>query len=96
MLGGPGSRRVGRSSGPPGERAAAARNRRAILQAAEDLFRHHEPDQVPSDQVAVAAGVSKATVFHWFASDRYPQVRGDPPERVRSHDVAPQSRFACS
>jgi AcrR family transcriptional regulator len=55
-------------AGPPGERADAARNRRAILQAAEDLLRRHEPDQVSVDQVATAAGVSKATVFHRFGS----------------------------
>jgi AcrR family transcriptional regulator len=52
----------------PGERADAARNRRAILAAAEDLLRRHEPDQVTVEQVAAAAGVSKATVFHRFAS----------------------------
>jgi AcrR family transcriptional regulator len=52
----------------PGERADAARNRRAILVAAEDLLRRHEPGQVTVEQVAVAAGVSKATVFHRFAS----------------------------
>jgi AcrR family transcriptional regulator len=55
-------------SAQPGERADAARNRRAILQAAEELLRRHEPDQVTVDQVAAAAGVSKATVFHRFAS----------------------------
>jgi len=52
----------------PGERADAARNRRAILAAAEDLLRRHEPGQVTIEQVAAAAGVSKATVFHRFAS----------------------------
>lgn len=52
----------------PTERADAARNRRAILAAAENLLRRHEPDQVTIDQVAAAAGVSKATVFHRFAS----------------------------
>jgi AcrR family transcriptional regulator len=52
----------------PGERADAARNRRAILAAAEDLLRRHEPDQVTIDQIAAAARVSKATVFHRFAS----------------------------
>jgi AcrR family transcriptional regulator len=52
----------------PGERADAARNRRAILAAAEHLLRHHEPGQVTIEQVAAAAGVSKATVFHRFAS----------------------------
>lgn len=52
----------------PRERADAARNRRAILAAAENLLRRHEPDQVTIDQVAAAAGVGKATVFHRFAS----------------------------
>lgn len=52
----------------PGERADAARNRRAILAATEDLLRRHDPGQVTVEQVAAAAGVSKATVFHRFAS----------------------------
>ncbi|ETK35780.1 TetR/AcrR family transcriptional regulator [Microbispora corallina] len=50
------------------ERADAARNRRAILEAAEDLLRRHGPDQVSLEDVAAAAGVSKGTVFHRFGS----------------------------
>ncbi|MEV8634046.1 helix-turn-helix domain-containing protein [Streptosporangium sp. NPDC051023] len=50
------------------ERADAARNRRAILRAAEELLREHEPDQVSVERVAAAAGVGKGTVFHRFGS----------------------------
>jgi AcrR family transcriptional regulator len=50
------------------ERADAARNRRAILEAAEELLRRHPPDQVSVERVAAAAGVGKGTVFHRFGS----------------------------
>ena len=50
------------------ERADAARNRQAILAAAEDLLRRYEPDQVSIERVAAAAQVSKGTVFHRFGS----------------------------
>ncbi|MEW9532266.1 TetR/AcrR family transcriptional regulator [Microbispora sp. NPDC049125] len=50
------------------ERADAARNRRAILAAAEELLRRNDPDQVSIEDVAAAAGVGKGTVFHRFGS----------------------------
>lgn len=50
------------------ERADAARNRRAILAATEDLLTRHRPDEVTIEQVAAAAGVGKGTVFHRFGS----------------------------
>jgi AcrR family transcriptional regulator len=50
------------------ERADAARNRRAILLATEDLLSRHRPDEVTIEQVAAAAGVGKGTVFHRFGS----------------------------
>lgn len=50
------------------ERADAARNRRAIMQAAEDLLERYGPAQVSIERVAAAAGVGKATVFHRFGS----------------------------
>jgi AcrR family transcriptional regulator len=50
------------------ERADAARNRRAILRATEDLLACHRPDEVTIEQVAAAAGVGKGTVFHRFGS----------------------------
>jgi AcrR family transcriptional regulator len=50
------------------ERADAARNRQAILQATEELLRQHEPADVSIERIAAAAGVGKATVFHRFGS----------------------------
>ncbi|MCK2214124.1 TetR/AcrR family transcriptional regulator [Actinomadura sp. ATCC 31491] len=50
------------------ERADAARNRQAILRAAEELLRRHPPEQVSIERVAAEAGVGKGTVFHRFGS----------------------------
>ncbi len=51
---------------PPKERADAARNRAAILDAAGRLFADHGVDAVSMDQVATAAGVGKGTLFRRF------------------------------
>ncbi|GAA4054235.1 helix-turn-helix domain-containing protein [Actinomadura miaoliensis] len=51
---------------PPRERADAARNRAAILDAAARLFSEHGADAVSMDQVAAAAGVGKGTLFRRF------------------------------
>jgi AcrR family transcriptional regulator len=51
---------------PPKERADAARNRAAILDAAARLFAEHGVDAVSMDQVAAAAGVGKGTLFRRF------------------------------
>jgi AcrR family transcriptional regulator len=48
------------------ERADAARNRQAILQAAERLFDAHGLDAVSMDAVAAAAAVGKGTLFRRF------------------------------
>ncbi|WP_103338066.1 TetR/AcrR family transcriptional regulator [Amycolatopsis sp. CA-126428] len=50
------------------ERADAARNRRAILRAAEELLASHDLAEVSMDRVAAAAGVGKGTVFHRFGN----------------------------
>lgn len=50
------------------ERADAARNRRAILRATEELLASHRPDEVTIERVAATAGVGKGTVFHRFGS----------------------------
>jgi AcrR family transcriptional regulator len=50
------------------ERADAARNRAAILRAAEQLLTEHGPDHVSIELVAQVAGVGKGTVFHRFGS----------------------------
>ncbi len=50
------------------ERADAARNRRAILRATEELLTSHDLSEVSMDRVAAAAGVGKGTVFHRFGN----------------------------
>ena len=50
------------------ERADAARNRRALLLATEELLTRLPPEQISMEQVAAAAGVGKGTVFHRFGS----------------------------
>src|SRR4051812_13633892 len=51
---------------PPKERADAARNRAAVLEAAARLFAEHGVEAVSLDQVAAAAGVGKGTLFRRF------------------------------
>jgi AcrR family transcriptional regulator len=78
----------------PAERADAARNRRAILAAAERLFAERGARGVSMDAIAAAAGVGKGTLFRRFgdraalalavldASERTLQdtmIRGAPP-----------------
>ncbi|MER5781759.1 helix-turn-helix domain-containing protein [Streptomyces mobaraensis] len=50
------------------ERADAARNRRAILNAAERLLTQFPPHRVSVERIAAEAGVGKGTVFHRFGS----------------------------
>ncbi|MET7768986.1 helix-turn-helix domain-containing protein [Nocardia sp. NPDC005366] len=52
----------------PRERADAARNRRAILDATRALLAEHGAEAVTMDRVAAAAGVGKGTIFHRFGS----------------------------
>ncbi|MEV6276501.1 helix-turn-helix domain-containing protein [Nocardia sp. NPDC051832] len=56
------------SDGQPRERADAARNRRAILDATKALLAEHGAEGVTMDRVAAAAGVGKGTIFHRFGS----------------------------
>ncbi|WP_419248877.1 TetR/AcrR family transcriptional regulator [Streptomyces melanogenes] len=51
---------------PPKERADAARNRSAVLEAAGRLFAEHGVQAVSMDQIAAAAGVGKGTLFRRF------------------------------
>ncbi|MFI6843100.1 TetR/AcrR family transcriptional regulator [Kitasatospora sp. NBC_00085] len=51
---------------PPAERADAARNRAAVLEAAARLFAEHGVEAVSMDQVAAEAGVGKGTLFRRF------------------------------
>ncbi|MCW2767833.1 MAG: regulatory protein TetR [Nocardioides sp.] len=53
---------------PPAERRDAARNREALLHAAERLIDHCGLQAVTMDAVAAEAGVGKGTVFRRFES----------------------------
>jgi AcrR family transcriptional regulator len=50
------------------ERADAARNRRAILDATAALLAEHGAAAITMDRVAADAGVGKGTIFHRFGS----------------------------
>ncbi|MEV6769001.1 helix-turn-helix domain-containing protein [Nocardia sp. NPDC051030] len=52
----------------PKERADAARNRRAILDATRALLDEHGAEAITMDRVAAAAGVGKGTIFHRFGN----------------------------
>ena len=53
---------------PAPERSDAARNREALLRAAQDLVDHCGTDGVTMEAVAARAGVGKGTVFRRFGS----------------------------
>lgn len=52
----------------PHERGDAARNRALLLDAARKLIAERGPDAVSTDDIAVAAGVGKGTLFRRFGS----------------------------
>ncbi|WP_431971684.1 TetR/AcrR family transcriptional regulator [Nocardia sp. bgisy134] len=56
------------SEGRTRERADAARNRRAILDATRTLLAERGAEGVTMDRVAAMAGVGKGTIFHRFGS----------------------------
>jgi AcrR family transcriptional regulator len=56
------------ADGPAPERSDAARNREALLRAAQELVDHCGTDGVTMDAVAAKAGVGKGTVFRRFDS----------------------------
>jgi AcrR family transcriptional regulator len=51
---------------PRRERADAARNREALLEAARRLLREYGPEGITMEAVACAAGVGKGTLFRRF------------------------------
>lgn len=53
---------------PPRERSDAARNREALLRAAQEIAETCGYDAVTMDEVAARAGVGKGTVFRRFGS----------------------------
>jgi AcrR family transcriptional regulator len=93
-VGDPGSRELPVAGRPPRERRDAARNREAILAAAQRLFDREGPAAVSMERVADEAGVGKGTIYRRFgdraslatalldASERELQeslIRGSPP-----------------
>lgn len=52
--------------GPRRERADAARNREALLEAAQRLLRESGPEGLTMDAIACEAGVGKGTLFRRF------------------------------
>ena len=56
------------ADGPAPERSDAARNREALLRAAQELIDDCGHDGVTMDAVAARAGVGKGTVFRRFES----------------------------
>lgn len=50
------------------ERGDAARNRRLLLDAARSLIAERSPEEITTDDIAVAAGVGKGTLFRRFGS----------------------------
>ncbi len=70
------------------ERSDAARNRRRILAAASELFARGGAGHVSLDQVALAAGVGKGTIFRRFG-DRAGLLRA----LLNDHEAALQERL---
>ncbi|MTE15018.1 TetR/AcrR family transcriptional regulator [Nocardia aurantiaca] len=52
----------------PKERADAARNRQAILEATRKLLAEEGADAATMERIAAAAGVAKGTLFHRFGN----------------------------
>ncbi|HEX6676590.1 MAG TPA: helix-turn-helix domain-containing protein [Actinomycetes bacterium] len=77
-------------SGDPGrrERADAARNRRRVLAAAEELFARHGANNVTMEQIAQAAGVGKGTLYR-----RYPDRASIAVALLDEHERAVQERL---
>jgi AcrR family transcriptional regulator len=73
---------------PRQERADAARNRRRILAAAEELFARHGAAAVRMEDIARAAGVGKGTLYR-----RYPDRASIAVALLDDHERALQERL---
>jgi AcrR family transcriptional regulator len=74
-------------SSSPRERADAARNRVRVLAAAERLFARRDAREVTMEQIALAAGVGKGTLYR-----RYPDVASVAQALLDEHERALQDR----
>ncbi|MPZ61724.1 MAG: TetR family transcriptional regulator [Propionibacteriales bacterium] len=73
---------------PPRERADAARNRAAALDAAAELFARHGVEHVSMDAIAAAARVGKGTLFRRFGDKSGLAVALlDERERALQHEI---------
>jgi AcrR family transcriptional regulator len=70
------------------ERADAARNRRRVLAAAEELFARHGAHNVTMEDIARAAGVGKGTLYR-----RYPDRASIAVALLDEHERALQERL---
>lgn len=70
------------------ERADAARNRRRVLEAAEELFARHGADRVTMEEIARAAGVGKGTLYR-----RYPDRAAIAVALLDEHERALQEQL---
>jgi AcrR family transcriptional regulator len=70
------------------ERADAARNRRRVLEAAEELFTRHGADRVTMEEIARAAGVGKGTLYR-----RYPDRAAIAAALLDEHERALQEQL---
>jgi AcrR family transcriptional regulator len=75
-------------SSSPRERADAARNRVRVLVAAERLFARRDGREVTMEQIALAAGVGKGTLYR-----RYPDVASIAQALLDEHERALQDRL---
>jgi AcrR family transcriptional regulator len=75
-------------SSSPRERADAARNRVRVLAAAERLFARRDGREVTMEQIALAAGVGKGTLYR-----RYPDVASIAQALLDEHERALQDRL---
>jgi AcrR family transcriptional regulator len=73
--------------GPRRERADAARNREALMEAAKRLLERHGPEGITMDAVACEAGVGKGTLFRRFG-DRASLFRALIDDRERAFQEA--------
>jgi AcrR family transcriptional regulator len=72
----------------PRERADAARNRARVLAAADRLFARRDAREVTMEQIALAAGVGKGTLYR-----RYPDVASIAQALLDEHERALQERL---
>jgi AcrR family transcriptional regulator len=70
------------------ERADAARNRRRVLEAADELFARHGADRVTMEEIARAAGVGKGTLYR-----RYPDRAAIAVALLDEHERALQEQL---